>query len=197
MATNTASNTRETEREATGSTSRTAERDTTGSTSRTARAMSEAAERTTRTTAEAFRRNAEGFSNTWRESSEAASRITERSMDQLSKMMGLGGESARQTMQQSASGVQALVDSSTVLAGAFQTLSGEWMRFVQQRTEGNLEHVDDLISCRTPHDCVALQMRIVRDNMEALLQTARRTSELSTKFADDAVKRLNEATTSV
>jgi phasin family protein len=178
-----ATNTRETEREATGSASR------------TARTVSDAAEQTARTTAEAFRRNAEGLSHTWRESSEAAGRIAERSMDQLSKMMGFSGESAKQTMRQSASGVQALVDSSTVFAGALQTLSGEWIRFVQQQTEGNLEHVDNLIGCRTPQECVALQMQMVRDNMEALLKTARRTSELSTKFADDAVKRLNEAAT--
>ncbi len=174
---------------------REAEREVTGSASRTARTMSDAAEQTAQATAEAFRRNAESFSNTWRESSEAASRIAERSMDQFSRMMGLSGDSARQSMQQSASGIQALVDSSTVFAGALQTLSGEWVRFMQQQTEGSLEHVDDLISCRTPHECMALQMQMVRDNMEALLQTARRTSELSTKFADDAVKRLNEAAT--
>ena len=178
-----ATNTRETEREMTGSASR------------SARTMSDTAAQTAQATAEAFRRNAESVSNTWRESSETAGRIAERSMDQLSRMMGLSGESARQTMQQSASGVQALVDSSTVFAGALQTLSGEWMRFVQRQTEGTLEHVDDLISCRTPHECMALHMQMIRDNVEALLQTARRTSELSTKFADDAVKRLNESAT--
>ncbi len=174
---------------------RQAERETVEQATRTSRAMSDAAKRTAQAGAEAFRRNAEGLSNAWRESGETATRIAERSMDQFTKLFGFNGDTARQTMQQSAENVQALIDSSTVFAGALQNLSGEWMRFLQQRVEGNLEHIDDFMGCRSPHECLELQTRIVRDNIEALLHTARRTSELSTQLAEDAVKRMNEAAT--
>jgi phasin family protein len=154
--------------------------------------MSDTAERTARAGTEAFRRNAETISSTWRNSSEAATRIAERSVDQFSKLFGLTGDTARETMQQSAGNVQALIESSTFVVDGMQNVSGEWMRFVQNRIEENLEHFDEFLGCRTPQQCFALQTRVVRDNFEALLHTARRAAETSTKLADDAVRRMSD-----
>ncbi len=183
-----ATNPRQAEREISESTRRAADQ-----AEQTSRTMSDAAERTTRAASEAFRQNAESFSNTWRESSEAASRIAERSMDQFSKLCGFNGNNARRAMQQSAGSVQALIDSSTAYVTGVQNISGQWMRFVQNRMEENLENFEEFQSCRTPQDCLALQARMVRDNIEALLQCARQTSELSTKLADAAVRRMSDA----
>jgi phasin family protein len=160
--------------------------------SQTSRTMSDAAERTARAGSEALRRNAETVSSTWRNSSEAASRIAERSVDQFSKLFGLTGETARETMQQSAGNVQALIESSTFVVDGLQNVSGEWMRFVQSRIEENLDHFEELLSCRTPQECMALQTRVMRDNIEALLHSARRAAEMSTKLADNAVKRMSD-----
>jgi phasin family protein len=162
-------------------------------TSQVGRTMSDAAENTARAGSDAFRRNTESIGKTWRESSQAATRIAERSMDQFSRLFGLTGDGARETMQQSAGNVQALIDSSTVVVSGIQNLSGEWLRFVQNRIEENLDHFEELLGCRTPQECMALQTRIVRDNLEALLQSARRTSELSTKLADEAVRRMSDS----
>jgi hypothetical protein len=156
--------------------------------SQVGRTMSDAAENTARAGSEAFRRNAESISTTWRESSQAATRIAERSMDQFSKLFGLTGDGARETMQQSAGNVQALIDSSTVVVSGLQNASGEWVRFLQNRIEENLDHFEELLGCRTPQ-----KTRVVRDNLEALLQSARRTSELSTKLADEAVRRMSDS----
>jgi hypothetical protein len=146
--------------------------------------------RRSRAGSEAFRRNTESIGKTWRDSSQAATRIAERSMDQFSKLFGLTGDGARETMQQSAGNIQALIDSSTVVVSGLQNASGEWLRFVQNRIEENLDHFEELLGCRRP---LALQTRIVRDNLEALLQSARRTSELSTKLADEAVRRMSDS----
>jgi hypothetical protein len=81
--------------------------------SQVGRTMSDAAENTARAGSEAFRRNAESIGRSWQESSQAATRIAERSMDQFSRLFGLSGDGARETMQQSAGNVQALIDSST------------------------------------------------------------------------------------
>jgi predicted component of type VI protein secretion system len=84
--------------------------------------------RRSRAGSEAFRRNTESIGKTWRDSSQAATRIAERSMDQFSKLFGLTGNGARETMQQSAGNVQALIDSSTVVVSGLQNASGEWLR---------------------------------------------------------------------
>jgi hypothetical protein len=81
----------------------------------------------------------------------------------------------------------------TIVTSGMQNVSGEWMRFMQNRVEENLKRFDEMMSCRTVHDCFAIQAQIARDNCEAFLQTARLTSELSTKLADDAAKHMSDA----
>jgi phasin family protein len=157
------------------------------------RTVTDATERTARAGAEAMRRNAENVSNHWRTNSEAANRLAERSMDQFSKMFGISDSAAREAMQRSSGNLPALVDGTTIAAGGLQNVAGEMMRFVQSRLENNLEHFNDLMACRTMHDCVALQTEIVRDNFEALLQSVRRAAELSTQTADEAMRKIGEA----
>jgi phasin family protein len=154
------------------------------------RAMADATERTAQAGVESIRRNAENVSSHWRSNSEAANRLAERSMDQFSKMFGIGGDAAREAMQRSSGNVQALIDGTTIAAGGLQNVAGEWMRFAQSRIETNLDHLDDLMGCRTMHDCLALQTEIVRDNFEALMQSARRAAELSTQVADEAMRKI-------
>ena len=50
-----------------------------------------------------------GTKETWQEANEAASRITQRSMERFSKMFGLGGETAREALQQSSGNLQAIM----------------------------------------------------------------------------------------
>jgi hypothetical protein len=161
----------------------------------TARAMGDAAERTTRAGGESFQRNAETARGTWQSGGEAASRIAQRSMEQLSKMLGLSGETLRETLQQSSGNVQAVMESTTVIAGGLQEVAGEWMRFAERRAEQNLDHLDRLGECRNAHDFVALQTQIVRDNVEAFLQSAQRTSERATEMTRKAVNRMSSPPT--
>jgi hypothetical protein len=156
-----------------------------------ARTISDAAERTTRAGAESFQRNAETAREAWRSGAEAAGRIAQRSMEQWSKMFGLSGATLRETLQQSSGNMQAVMESTTVVAGSFQDVTGEWMRFAEHRAEQNLDHLDRLGQCRNLHDYWALQTRMVRDNMEAFLQSAQRTSERTTQMARTAVERMS------
>ena len=183
-----ASNPRSAEREA-GDLAETTRR----ATEQTARSLSDAGERTTRAGAEAFQRNAERLNVSWRSGSETANRIAERSMEQWTKLFGLSGETARQTVAQSSSNIQAMMESTTIVADGLQELSGEWLRFAQERLEQNMEHLDQLLGCRSPHEYLALQTRIARDNFEAMLQSARRASERSSRSADAAVRKMSEA----
>jgi hypothetical protein len=157
----------------------------------TGRTMVDAAERTTRAGAEAFRRNAEGVKETVQGGAEAGSRIAQRSMEQFSKMFGLSGEAASETVQQSANNMQAVIESASIVTGGLQDIAGEWMRFAQTRLEQNLDHLDQLRECRSLQDCVALQTQILRDNLEAFLQSAHRTSERTTQFAGTAIRQMS------
>jgi DNA anti-recombination protein RmuC len=67
----------------------------------TVRTLRDAAERTNRVGAETLQRNSEQAKEIWQEANEAASRMTQRSIERFSKMFGLGGETAREALQQS------------------------------------------------------------------------------------------------
>jgi uncharacterized membrane protein YqiK len=169
-----------------------AARRTTEQVAHVSRTAAAAGERATRATGEATLHNVEKLSQTWQSGSEAASRIIGRSVDQLSKIFGLSGETARQAVQQSSGNLQAVMEGSSIIANGLSNVSGEWMRFTQNWVEQSLENLDHLRECRTLQDCLTMQSQIVRDNLEAVLHSARRSSELAMKMADEAIKRIGE-----
>ena len=157
----------------------------------TARAMGEITERTMRTGVESLQRNTETAKRTWQSGAEVAGGIAQRSMEQLSNIFGLSGETLRDTLQQSSGNVQAVMESTTIIASSLQDVTGEWMRFAERRGEQNLDYLSQLRECRNLHDYLALQTQIVRDNMEAFLQSAERTSERTMQIARTAVERMS------
>jgi hypothetical protein len=160
--------------------------------SQATRTMTDAGERAARAGAETMHRTAETMGSAWREGTETASRIAERSLDHFSKVFGLSGETARQAVERSSGNMRAMMASGTVVAGGLQDLSAELVRFVQDRFERNFDHYEQLLECRSINECMALQMQIARDNLEGYLETARRTSQLSTHMADEAVRRMSD-----
>jgi hypothetical protein len=157
----------------------------------TGRTIADAAQRTARTGAETLQRNLESGAETWQNGTDAAHRIAQRSMEELSKLFGFSGETARETVQQSSDNIQAVMASTSIIAGGLQDLASEWIRFVQARSEQNLDHLNQLRECRSLQDCVALQTQIVRDSLEAFLQSAHRTSERTTQFASTAMRQMS------
>ncbi len=108
-------------------------------------------------------------------------------------MFGLSGDTATQTLQRSSGNLQALLETTSILASGLQDLSGELSRFVQSRAEHNIELMDKALSCRSPHEWIALQTQLVRDHLEAFLEAAKKTSERTTQVADQAVRRMSES----
>jgi hypothetical protein len=157
----------------------------------TGRTIADAAQRTARTGAETLQRNLESGAESWQNGTDAANRIAQRSMEELSKLFGFSGETARETVQQSSDNIQAVMASTSIIAGGLQDLASEWIRFVQARSEQNLDHLNQLRECRSLQDCVALQTQIVRDSLEAFLQSAYRTSERTTQFASTAMRQMS------
>ena len=157
----------------------------------TGRTMADAAQRTTRTGAETLQRNLESGAELWQHGAEAANRIAQRSMEELSKLLGFSGEAARETVQQSSDNMQAVMAGTSTIAGGLQDVASEWIPIIQARIEQNLDHLNQLRECRSLQDCVALQTQIVRDNLEAFLQIAHRTSERTTQFAGTAMRQMS------
>jgi len=182
--------TRQTERDMSQAV-RDATRKTAEQTTRAARAATDAGAETTRLGAEMLARNAETIQQAWDTGTKIASQFAEQSMKSLASVFGVPGEAGR---QQSTRNLQSIAQSGTVITSGMQAISHEMVEFARKRMEHNMERVDALTKCRTPHDVVETQTEFVRDNLEDFVQSTRRIAELAMQMADEASRRIDEVT---
>ena len=150
-------------------------------------------ERAARAGTEVLQRNAETVQEALQSSAAIAARLTERSADQFGRMFGISGEEAHKAARMSSDNVDAIIQSSSVLAEVTQSILRAWVNFTRECMEQNLNRFESLLRCRTPQDITAVQSEILRDNLESFLQCARRIAETSIQVADEATKRTAEA----
>ena len=170
-----------------------AAREGTEQASRIAQVSTDASERAARAGTEILQRNAETIQEALQSSAEIAARLTERSADQFARVFGISGDEAFKAAQKSSDNLDAIIQSSSVLAGVGQSISREWVNFTRERMEQNFNRFESLLRCRTPQDLAAVQSEFLRDNLESFLQCARRIAEASMQMADEATKRTAES----
>jgi phasin family protein len=159
---------------------------------RMTRAAADAGENMARAGADLFQQNAETVQNAWQCGLDMATKVTEHSTDHFARAFGLSGNDAQQAMQQSARNVEAIFQSTNVLAQGMGGISREWFEFLRSRMENNLGRVEELMRARTPQDIAAIHSDFVRDNVEGVLQSGRRVAEMSLQLADNAAKKMTD-----
>ena len=155
--------------------------------------MADAGRQATSATAEAMRRNADRTSEVWRSGTAIGGRIAERSIEQFSRLLGLAGGDMQSTVQRSFQNLQAIVESGVNIADGLRNASAEWMAFAQNSVEHNFDRMSALLECRSLDECVAVQTEFARDSLEGFLQRARRMSEISAQTAEEAARRISQA----
>jgi hypothetical protein len=153
----------------------------------------DASDRAARAGTEILQRNAETIQEALQSTTEIAARLMERSADQLGRVFGISGDEAYKAAQKSSDNLDAILQSSSVLAEVSQSISREWVNFTHERMEQNFNRFESLLRCRTPQDLAAVQSEFLRDNLESFLQCARRIAEASMQMADEATKRTAES----
>jgi len=151
-----------------------------------------AGERAARAGTEIFQRNVETVQEALQSSAKIAARLTERSADQFGRVFGISGDETHKAVQKSSDNLDAIIQSSSALAGITQRISREWLNFTRERMEQSFNKFDGLARCRTPQDLAAVQSEFLRDNLESFLQCARRIAEMSVHVAEEANKRTAE-----
>lgn len=82
----------------------------------------------------------------------------------------------------------AVMESTTVVAGGIQKVSGEWIRFAQGSVEQNLDRFEQLTRCRTIQDCMALQTQIIREKL--CFAAPAGLPNYPPQMADEAIRRI-------
>jgi hypothetical protein len=123
---------------------------------------------------EAGRRGAEQLRGAAEEAGQAAQDIYSRS--------------ARETAQ----GLEAAMKYGTVLASGMQTFWQEWIGCAQDVMQRNVDGMQNLMRSRSPGDFFAAQTELLRDEVQAMIDTGSRMSEVSARIASDAARAFGE-----
>lgn len=135
---------------------------------------------------ELMQRGAETVQHVLQCGARLAARLSERSADQFGRAVGISGENADQVAQKTARNLQAIMQSGTVLTEITQRLCEQWADIGAARTNRAFDRVDAFLQCRTPQDFIALEIELMRDNMETCLDYARKSGEHAARLAGGA-----------
>ncbi len=148
----------------------------------------EAGQHAVSATAEAARVGAETMQQTMQAGLDAAYKVASRSTDQFMQVLGLSGQQSQELAQQSSQNVQAIANTSTVLARGFQDVMREWLSFTQSRLEENLDGLHRLTTCRSIPDFFALQSDLIRENLEEMIDKGQQIMQHSTQVTHEAAR---------
>jgi len=157
------------------------------------RLIADVGERTFHAQTEMLQRNAEAFQHAVQTGSELASRLTNRSAERFAEAFSSGGQGAERVMSDSGRTLNAVVGSSATLSRNAQDVSRQWFDLMHQQLEKYMEHIDALARCRTPQEFVAAQSNALRDHLTSVIETTRRTADLSVQAAQEASRVISEA----
>jgi hypothetical protein len=144
--------------------------------------------------ADLLRQNTETMRNAWRFGVEAVTVVMNRSTDQFGGVFGYTGEEAQQAAEKSVRNTQSVMDSARAVSKGLNDVSREYFQFAQRQIEHNMDLMNELWRCRTPHEFAAVQSDLIRDTMTGALESGRRVADMSLKVADDAGKRITAYT---
>ncbi|MDE5452003.1 TIGR01841 family phasin [Bradyrhizobium sp. CSA112] len=161
-------------------------------TGRIGQVAAETGEEVARVSANLLKQNAETVQNAWRLGLDMATTVMGRSTEQLGRTLGLSGEGVQQATERSARSAQSILYTSTAAAKVMGGMSREYLQLVRNQVEKNMDHMNELWTCRTPQDFAAVQSDMLRETVETVLESSRRIADMSLKMADDAGKQINQ-----
>lgn len=149
-------------------------------------------EEVARVGANLVQQNAETMQNTWRFGLDMATTVMGRSTEQLGRTLGLSGNEAQRTAEQSARNAENILYSTTAVTRGMSLMSQEYFDFVRHQVEKSIDRMNELWRCRTPHDVAVVQNDLVREAVESVLESSRRMADVSLKLADDTARHVTQ-----
>ena len=114
--------------------------------------------------------------------------VAQHMTDEVAEVSGAARQRAQQLTERATQNLQAVTQSSAVLARGIQEASGECLEMVQERVQKNLDGMNALARCRSLPELLEAQSSLFRDNLELTLTNSRRIGELSARVAEIAAR---------
>ena len=161
-------------------------------TSRIARTAADVSAHAARTGADLAQRNRESMQQMFESAAQIASHFVEVSANQFNRMLGFSGEEAEKAAQQSSHKVESVLQSTNAIASKSQEFSREWFDMSRKLMSENISRSEDLLRCKSPQELFSIQADLAHKNLNVLLQSARRFSEMSARAVDEATRKMSD-----
>jgi hypothetical protein len=180
------------------STPRKPARDAAGEVARTVHDAAEASQQASRRSEEAVRQTAERASkNASRIASDAADasqHMAKRSAEQFDQMVSRQFEASQEATRHVQQNLDVLMQVGGVLAGGFQSTLREWADYAQSAARRNVDGVNSLLRARTLQDLASAQSDLLVSEIQILLNSSVRISEVTAGLARDAAQGISDRT---
>lgn len=91
-------------------------------------------------------------------------------------------------------GLDVMIRCGSAVTDGWQSIVREWLAYGQGAFQRNMDGVNEMMRARTFEDFVSAQNERLRAEMELLLDSSARVSEITARIATDARQGLNEGT---
>jgi len=108
--------------------------------------------------------------------------------DQVAKVVGFTGPEAEALARRSSETLQAVSQTTSVLARGAQEVSQQLLGLARERSRAAMEGLNRLAACRSVQALVAAQSDLLRDNVALAIHTNRRIAALSVRVAEEAAQ---------
>lgn len=102
-----------------------------------------------------------------------------------------GGEAAQHATEQPAGNLAQVFQSGAIMANATRSILLELFNFTQERIHQNFTRLLALAYCRTPPQLIAAQRDFMRDNVEGLVGSTGRITDVSMLMAREGLRRMS------
>jgi len=145
-------------------------------------------EQALRAGADAARRNGEVAQDAMKAGLNTATQGFQQVTDQFKRTLGFAEPQAEELARRSSHNLEAVTQSTAVLAQGAQEISREWFGLVQEQLKRNMEGLNALTRCRSIQDVVTVQSDLARANLQQAIDTSRRIAELSVQLTGKAAR---------
>jgi hypothetical protein len=170
-----------------------------------AEAATRTAERSAEATRDVAEKSAQALRSTTEQATETASKITsdaaeatrkvtDQTTQQFGRVFNLQAKASEEVANRTQQNLDVLLQTSSLLAEGFQSVLREWMSYTQSAVQRNIDGMNTIMRARTMQDLLAAQSDLLNAEVQLLLNSSVKVSEVTARVANDAAQKINVAT---
>ena len=128
------------------------------------------------------------------DAAEATKKVTDQTTQQFGRVFNLQAKASEEVANRTQQNLDVLLQTSSLLAEGFQSVLREWMSYTQSAVQRNIDGMNTIMRARTMQDLLAAQSDLLNAEVQLLLNSSVKVSEVTARVANDAAQKINVAT---